>query len=208
MGFAIEDGPEIETDYYNFEALNFPPHHPARDKWDTLFIKDDLLLRTHTSPVQVRVMERSKAAHPHHSGPGRVLRRRDARPRPTCRCSCKSRAWSSTKGRHLRPPQGALEYSSGACSARSSRSASGPALPLHRALRRGRHRAHRLRRAGHDLPRLRRDGWKEILVSAWSIPMSSRTSTSTRSDIPAGLRPGHRPDGHARPGHPRDALLL
>jgi phenylalanyl-tRNA synthetase alpha chain len=60
MGFAIEEGPEIETDYYNFEALNFPPHHPARDKWDTLFIKGDLLLRTHTSPVQVRVMERSK----------------------------------------------------------------------------------------------------------------------------------------------------
>jgi phenylalanyl-tRNA synthetase alpha chain len=60
MGYTIEEGPEIETDYYNFEALNFPPHHPARDKWDTLFIKDDLLLRTHTSPVQVRVMERSK----------------------------------------------------------------------------------------------------------------------------------------------------
>jgi len=60
MGFAIEEGPEIETDYYNFEALNFPRHHPARDKWDTLFIKGDLLLRTHTSPVQVRVMERSK----------------------------------------------------------------------------------------------------------------------------------------------------
>jgi phenylalanyl-tRNA synthetase alpha chain len=60
MGFAIEEGPEIETDYYNFEALNFPPHHPARDKWDTLFIKDDLLLRTHTSPVQIRVMEKRK----------------------------------------------------------------------------------------------------------------------------------------------------
>ena len=60
MGFAIEEGPEIETDYYNFEALNFPPYHPARDKWDTLFITGDLLLRTHTSPVQVRVMERSK----------------------------------------------------------------------------------------------------------------------------------------------------
>ena len=60
MGFTIEEGPEIETDYYNFEALNFPPHHPARDKWDTLFIKGDLLLRTHTSPVQVRVMERTK----------------------------------------------------------------------------------------------------------------------------------------------------
>ncbi|MBM3312227.1 MAG: phenylalanine--tRNA ligase subunit alpha [Candidatus Aminicenantes bacterium] len=60
MGFGIEDGPEIETDYYNFEALNFPPHHPARDDWDTLYINDTLLLRTHTSPVQVRVMEKRK----------------------------------------------------------------------------------------------------------------------------------------------------
>jgi len=60
MGFSIEDGPEIETDYYNFEALNFPPHHPARDDWDTLYITDDLLLRTHTSPVQIRVMEKKK----------------------------------------------------------------------------------------------------------------------------------------------------
>jgi len=60
MGFSVEDGPEIETDYYNFEALNFPPHHPARDDWDTLYITDDLLLRTHTSPVQIRVMEKRK----------------------------------------------------------------------------------------------------------------------------------------------------
>ena len=60
MGFSIEDGPEIETDYYNFEALNFPPHHPARDDWDTLYITDDLLLRTHTSPVQIRAMEKRK----------------------------------------------------------------------------------------------------------------------------------------------------
>ncbi len=60
MGFVVEEGPDIETDYYNFEALNFPPHHPARDKWDTLFVSGGLLLRTHTSPVQVRVMERSK----------------------------------------------------------------------------------------------------------------------------------------------------
>ncbi|HOW85936.1 MAG TPA: phenylalanine--tRNA ligase subunit alpha [Candidatus Aminicenantes bacterium] len=74
MGFAIEEGPEIETDYYNFEALNFPPHHPARDKWDTLFIKGDLLLRTHTSPVQVRVMERTKPPI-RIICPGRVFRR-------------------------------------------------------------------------------------------------------------------------------------
>ncbi len=60
MGFSIADGPEIETDYYNFGALNFPPHHPARDDWDTLYITDDVLLRTHTSPVQIRVMEKRK----------------------------------------------------------------------------------------------------------------------------------------------------
>jgi phenylalanyl-tRNA synthetase alpha chain len=60
MGFSIEEGPEIETDYYNFEALNFPPHHPARDDWDTLYITDNLLLRTHTSPVQIRAMLKRK----------------------------------------------------------------------------------------------------------------------------------------------------
>lgn len=60
MGFEVADGPEIETDYYNFEALNFPPEHPARDMQDTFFISDKILLRTHTSPVQVRVMERKQ----------------------------------------------------------------------------------------------------------------------------------------------------
>lgn len=60
MGFSIESGPEIETDYYNFGALNFPPHHPARDDWDTLYITEDLMLRTHTSPVQIRVMQKRK----------------------------------------------------------------------------------------------------------------------------------------------------
>ena len=74
MGFTIEEGPEIETDYYNFEALNFPPHHPARDSWDTLYIKDDLLLRTHTSPVQIRVMEKKKPPI-RIIIPGRVFRR-------------------------------------------------------------------------------------------------------------------------------------
>jgi phenylalanyl-tRNA synthetase alpha chain len=57
MGFSVADGPEIETDYYNFEALNFPPDHPARDMQDTFFLSDSLLLRTHTTPVQVRLME-------------------------------------------------------------------------------------------------------------------------------------------------------
>jgi phenylalanyl-tRNA synthetase alpha chain len=66
MGYSVGEGPEVETDYYNFESLNFPPGHPARDTQDTLFIagqqsrpqRDRLLLRTHTSPVQIRTMER------------------------------------------------------------------------------------------------------------------------------------------------------
>ena len=60
MGYSVEDGPEMETPYYNFEALNIPEHHPARDPQDTFFISDSLLLRTHTSPVQVRTMEKRK----------------------------------------------------------------------------------------------------------------------------------------------------
>jgi len=60
LGFDIAEGPEVETDYYNFEALNFPKEHPARDMQDTFFVSDDVVLRTHTSPLQVRVMEKQK----------------------------------------------------------------------------------------------------------------------------------------------------
>lgn len=60
VGFSVADGPEIEDDYYNFEALNFPPHHPARAEHDTFFVDERTVLRTHTSPVQVRVMESSE----------------------------------------------------------------------------------------------------------------------------------------------------
>ena len=57
MGFDVATGPEIETEYYNFEALNIPADHPARADWDTFYISDTTLLRPHTSPVQVHVME-------------------------------------------------------------------------------------------------------------------------------------------------------
>lgn len=74
LGFAIEDGPEIETDFYNFEALNIPKSHPARDMQDTLYITEDIVLRTHTSPVQIRVMEQ-QAPPIRMIAPGRVYRR-------------------------------------------------------------------------------------------------------------------------------------
>lgn len=60
MGFQIEEGPEVELDFYNFEQLNLPKDHPARDAQDTFYITDNILLRTQTSPVQIRTMEKSK----------------------------------------------------------------------------------------------------------------------------------------------------
>ena len=60
MGFDLSDGPDVETDYYNFLALNFPPDHPARDAQDTFYLQEDILMRTHTSPIQIRVMEKNK----------------------------------------------------------------------------------------------------------------------------------------------------
>lgn len=73
MGFDIVDGPEVEKDYYNFEALNIPKDHPARDTQDTFYINENIVLRTQTSPVQVRVMEKQQPPIRIIS-PGRVFR--------------------------------------------------------------------------------------------------------------------------------------
>ena len=73
MGYSIVDGPEVEYDYYNFQALNIPPDHPARDTQDTFYITDNILLRSQTSPVQARVMEKTEPPIKIIS-PGRVYR--------------------------------------------------------------------------------------------------------------------------------------
>lgn len=73
MGFTIEDGPEVELDHYNFEALNIPKNHPARSEQDTLYINDNIVLRTQTSPVQIRVMEKQEPPIKMIS-PGKVYR--------------------------------------------------------------------------------------------------------------------------------------
>ncbi|MGK7296405.1 MAG: phenylalanine--tRNA ligase subunit alpha [Candidatus Wenzhouxiangella sp. M2_3B_020] len=73
LGFAVADGPEVEDDYHNFEALNFPPHHPARAMHDTFYLPDGRLLRTHTSPVQIRVMKHQPPPV-RIVAPGRVFR--------------------------------------------------------------------------------------------------------------------------------------
>lgn len=78
MGFTIAEGPEVETDYYNFEALNLPKEHPAREMQDSFYIRPDILLRTHTSPVQVRTMEKLAPEVPVRIiAPGKVYRRDD-----------------------------------------------------------------------------------------------------------------------------------
>jgi phenylalanyl-tRNA synthetase alpha chain len=88
MGFAVAEGPEVETDWYNFEALNIPPAHPARGMWDTLYldlgIPETVVLRTHTSPVQIRLMQ-SQPPPIYAVMPGRCYRRDtpDARHIPT-----------------------------------------------------------------------------------------------------------------------------
>ncbi len=78
MGYEVAEGPEVETDWYNFEALNMPPAHPARSMWDTLYVRlgeaESTLLRTHTSPVQIRVMQ-SQPPPIYIVAPGRCYRR-------------------------------------------------------------------------------------------------------------------------------------
>lgn len=76
IGFEVEDGPEIEDDWYNFTALNIPTDHPARDMQDTFYLENGKLLRTHTSPVQIRAMEKRRGILPVKIiAPGRVFRR-------------------------------------------------------------------------------------------------------------------------------------
>lgn len=83
MGFEVAKGPDIETNYYNFDALNFPQDHPARDMQDTFYLGEDLILRTHTSPVQVRVFEKRKPPVK-ILAPGRVYRHEAINSRSFC----------------------------------------------------------------------------------------------------------------------------
>lgn len=73
LGFSVAEGPDVEVDYYNFEALNIPAHHPARDMHDTFYVSDSILLRTHTSPMQARIME-SRQPPLRVIAPGKVYR--------------------------------------------------------------------------------------------------------------------------------------
>ena len=95
LGFSIEEGPEVETEYNNFEALNIPADHPARDEQDTFYVEDGRLLRTHTSTVQIRAMT-GRTPPFRFIAPGRVVPPRSLAA-PLARCSTRSKAsWSTT----------------------------------------------------------------------------------------------------------------
>jgi phenylalanyl-tRNA synthetase alpha chain len=102
MGYEVAEGPEVEAEWYNFDALNIPPDHPAREMQDTLFIaprrtaaKSGMVLRTHTSPVQIRSML-TRPLPLYVVSPGKVLPQRGWTPR-TARCSTRSRGSRSTR---------------------------------------------------------------------------------------------------------------
>ncbi len=174
LGFSIVEGPEVETDYYNFEALNIPKDHPARDMQDTFYVEGNVVLRTHTSPVQIRTMERMKPPVRILS-PGRVYR-------PDSDVS-HSPMFHQVEGllvdRHitLGDLKGVLLtlsdtfFGEDTCPAVPSQ-----LLPLHRAQRRSRYRlsCSAVRAA---VSAARADGWRSW-GRAWSIRKSSRMSAT------------------------------
>ena len=112
MGFSVEEGPEIEKDYYNFEALNLPKDHPARDMQDSFYITEDILMRSQTSPVQARTMEKNEA-----NAPIRMIAHRGASiaamntMRRIRQCLRRLRGSSSTKESHLQTSRGHSSFS-------------------------------------------------------------------------------------------------
>ena len=118
MGFSVEEGPEIEKDYYNFEALNLPKDHPARDMQDSFYITEDILMRSQTSPVQARTMQKNEPNA------------------PICRSSRRSRASSSMRASRSLTSRARSSSSCARSSARMSRSACARASSRSRSRRR------------------------------------------------------------------------
>ena len=175
LGFEMVDGPEVEDDYHNFEALNMPPEHPARDMQDTLYLASPLptphgppgtLLRTHTSGMQIRYMET-------HDPPVRIIApglvyRRDTRPDALADVPA-GRGPARRRGRDDGRPQGdAGVLPAAALRAEDARDVPSELLPLYRAERRG---VHQLRLCGGSgCAVCKQTGWLEILGSGMVDP--------------------------------------
>ncbi len=151
LGYSVAEGPEVETDYHNFEALNFPLDHPARDTQDTFFLENGLLLRTHTSPVQIRTMLARKPPI-RVICPGRVFRNdNDLRHSPMFH---QVEGLAIAEGLTDGAPQGdAPRLPAPAVRARRGDPPAAELLPLHRAVGGG----------GRHLPDLQGEGVRRLL---------------------------------------------
>ena len=186
LGFSVAEGPEVEFDYYNFTALNHPPGHPARMLQDTFYFSDEVLLRTHTSPMQVRAMEEQRAADLHHRArqdlPARLRRDAHADVPP-------GRGPRDRRGHHARRPgRRAARVRASDLRRRAPDPAAAALLPVHRAERRGRHLVLQLQR--HRLPEGRLalqplqglDAGSRSSARAWSTRTSSASSAGNGYD--------------------------
>ena len=195
LGYRVVEGPEVELDYYNFTALNHPPGHPARMLQDTFYFSDEVLLRTHTSPMQVRAMEQQEPPDLHRRArqglPARLGRDAHADVPP-------ARGPRRRRGHHARRPPGhAAAVRARVLRRRPARAPAAALLPVHRAerrvrrvvllVRRLRTAARRLARPavqGHGLDRGRgrRHGRPERLrVRARSTATTPSTCRASRS---------------------------
>ena len=208
MGFEVAEGPEIETDWYNFGALNIPPAHPARGMWDTFYLNlgepESTLLRTHTSPVQIHLMEQAVARR-HAADPRRHARAAATAGTPptpgTSPSSTRSKGWWST-GDHLRRPgRHHRDVHHGLLRAGHPLPPASGLLPLHRAVGRVRGDLHHLSRA-RAAGRARRPGGSSSVGAGWSTrPCSPRSGIDADEWTGLRLRLRHRP---VRPDAPPD----
>ena len=181
-GFDVAAGPEIEDDFHNFEALNIPANHPARAMHDTFYFPDGRLLRTHTSPVQIRA----------HAGPGRAARHHRARARLSLRLRHDAladvppaRGPGGRREHQLRQHEGgAARLPAGVLRAGPRDAAAALVLPVHRALGRSRHVVRVLR--GQGLPRVQaRPAGSRSPAAAWCIRTCCARAASIPSATPA-----------------------
>lgn len=129
MGFDVAEGPEVEYDYYNFEALNIPKGHPARDTQDTFYIDDNIVLRTQTSPIQIRYMEKHEPPF-RMIAPGRVFRS-DAVDATHSPLSTKSKGLLLTRALQWRILKARLKHSQSAFTVKTQNQTSPPPLSFH-----------------------------------------------------------------------------
>ena len=187
MGFSVAEGPEVEQDKYNFELLNLPKNHPARDAQDTFYFNENLLLRTQTSPVQVAHHASPRSRPSASSAPAECTAQTKWTP-PTARCSTRCEGLVVDKGITMADLKGTLDaFASRSMYGEGIRTRFRPSLlPVHRAVCRGRCDLRRLqgRRAAASA---RATGWIEILGAGMVQSQGAGDAAASTPDVYTGF---------------------